>query len=184
MIEQFHFKPRRPEGFLAGGQTINLGTVTAEIISTPGHTAGHMAFFFKEPRVLFIGDYDLSDFGPWYGDVESSIEETIASVERLRHIPARVWMAGHEIGLFEEEPGERWDQYLGVIQRREEKLLDLLKEPRTLEDIVNAHIFYGKAREPKEFFDVGENGNMKKHLERLVKQGSIKKQGRYYCRCR
>ena len=110
MKEQFNFDPQKPDRFLKGDETLELASVTVEVIAAPGHTPGNLAFYFKEPGVLFLGDYDLTPFGPWYGDLDSSIEETMESVERLRQIPARVWITGHEDGVFEQEPGELWDQ--------------------------------------------------------------------------
>lgn len=178
--EQFHFKPRKPTSFLRGGDIMDLGDVKVEVISTPGHTPGHLSFFFQGPEILFIGDYDLTRFGPWYGDVHSSIEETINSVKRLRNIPSKVWLTSHETGIFEGDPGMIWDQYLDVINEREKKLLDLLERPRTLEDIVGAWIIYGKPREPKVFFEWGERSYMKKHLERLMNRGVVAMEGKKY----
>ena len=176
----FHFKPRRPKHFLRVGDVIHLKSGTVEIIGTPGHTPGHISFFFPGPKVLLLGDYDLTKFGPWYGDLNSSIHETINSLERLREVPAKVWLASHETGIFEEDPGARWDEYLSVIAEREGKLIDLLKTPRTLEQIVAACIVYGRPREPKMFFELGERGHMKKHLEKLMKEDLVKKDGEYY----
>jgi len=180
--EQFHFRPRWPTHIIRPGEVIRLGALTVEAIGTPGHTPGHMSFLFKDPGVLFLGDYDLTKFGPWYGDVDSSIEETISSVELLRKVPARVWITSHETGVFEEDPGDVWDQYLEVIRERERKLTDLLDEPRTLEDIVGAWITYGRPREPKAFFEFGERALMKKHLERLINQGLVVVNGGKYCK--
>ena len=92
---EFHFESREPTKFLQDGQIIDLGVVTVEIISTPGHTPGNLAFFFREPKILFMGDYDLAKFGPWYGDLYSSIEETIDSVNLLRKISAKVFLTSH-----------------------------------------------------------------------------------------
>ncbi|MCD4717385.1 MAG: MBL fold metallo-hydrolase [Desulfobacterales bacterium] len=182
MLEQFHYKPRRSARLFREKEVIDLGGVTVEIIPTPGHTAGHCAFFFREPGVLFLGDYDLAPFGPWYGDAVSDIEATIASVNRLRTVPARVWIAAHEHGVFESDPGELWDRYLGVIDERESKLLDLLAVPRKMNEIVDARILYGKKREPKEFYDFGERSHMDKHLERLIRRGVVICDEGTYCR--
>ena len=176
----FHFKPRKPKHFLRVGDVIHLKSGTVEVIDTQGHTPGHISFFFPGPKVLLLGDYDLTKFGPWYGDLNSSIHETINSVERLREVRARVWLASHETGIFEEEPGARWDKYLAVIAEREGKLIDLLKTPRTLEQIVAACIIYVRPREPKMFFELGERGHMKKHLEKFMKEDLVKKEGEYY----
>ncbi|UCH22190.1 MAG: MBL fold metallo-hydrolase [Deltaproteobacteria bacterium] len=180
MVEQFHYRPRKPHGFLQDGQQIRLGTVTVEVIHAPGHTPGHLAFFFLEPKVLFLADYDLSWFGPWYGDRESSIEETIRSVERLKKIPAKIWLTGHETGIFESNPGKLWDQYLGVIEHRTQKLLQHLEKPRTMEGIIDAWIVYGRKREPEAFFAFAEKALMKKHLEILMEKSLVSKDGDRY----
>lgn len=180
--EQFHFKPRRPERFLQEGQIIDLGVQTVKVISTPGHSPGHLAFLFQESGVLFIADYDLTRFGPWYGDVYSSIEETIDSVNHLKRIPAEVILASHETGVFIGDPGKLWQDYLEVIDERERKLIELLKEPRTMKEIVESWIIYGREREPKAFFELGERGLMKKHLNRLIKSGAVVQKKDHYIR--
>jgi len=178
--EEFHFESRKPMQFLQGGQTIDLGMVTVDVISTPGHTPGHLAFFFQEPGVLFMGDYDLTKFGPFYGDVYASIEETIDSINRLKRIPAKVFLTSHETGVFMGDPGKLWDDYLEVINERERKLVELLNKPRTMKEIVGTWIVYGREREPKAFFEFAEQALMKKHLERLIRLGSVfQEEGRY-----
>jgi glyoxylase-like metal-dependent hydrolase (beta-lactamase superfamily II) len=182
MEEQFNFRPRKPDRFLRGGETLPFGSVTVEVIAAPGHTPGNLAFHFKEPGVLFLGDYDLTPFGPWYGDVYSSIEDTMASIEHLRQVPARVWITGHEQGVFEQEPGRLWDEYVNVILQREEKLLSLLSQPRDRQEIIEAWIVYGKPREPKYLFEFGEWAIMEKHLERLIRQGRVTHEQERYVR--
>jgi glyoxylase-like metal-dependent hydrolase (beta-lactamase superfamily II) len=173
LLEQFHFRPRKPARYLADGEIIRLGELSAEVIATPGHTPGHVSFFFREASVLFVGDYDLTRFGPWYGDLFSDIDETRASIERLQCVPAHVVLTGHETGVFYDPPLELWWQYGSVIAEREKKLLTLLEKPRTLEEIVAACIIYGRPREPKAFFTFGERVLMTKHLEHLQKRGII-----------
>ena len=178
--EDFHIRPRRASHGFTPGEIIDLGSCTAEIIHAPGHTPGFVAFFFREPAVLFMGDYDLTAFGPWYGDRAGSIDETIASVRRLQQVPAKVWLTSHEDGCFEGDVAPVFDRYLAVIDEREAKLLDLLAVPRTMEDIVAACIVYRKPREPKAFFEWGEGAIMGKHLDRLLGSGAIAlEDGRY-----
>ncbi len=172
-LNNFHFRPRRPAHFLQGGQIIDLAGTKAEFISTPGHTPGHLAINFPEMGLLFLGDYDLTSFGPWYGDRYSSIEETIYSLEHLRKIPAYHWLTSHETGIFREPLGDLWDRYADVIRQREERLLSFLREPRTLAEIVAARIIYGKAREPLTFFVFAERAMLRKHLEYAQRRGLI-----------
>jgi glyoxylase-like metal-dependent hydrolase (beta-lactamase superfamily II) len=180
--EKFHYRPRKPERLLQHADIIDLGNVTVEVIQTPGHTPGHLAFFFREPEILFLGDYDLTSFGPWYGDRYSSIDQTINSIKILREIPAKVWLTCHETGVFEEESRTFFDDYLGVIQTREDKFLELLKHPRTMEEIVDTWIIYGRKREPIEIYTFGERANMQKHLDRLMANRVVKFENGKYCR--
>jgi len=179
---KFHFRPRKPSRFLEDGQVLSLGSVTVEVIHTPGHTPGHLSFLFREQGILFMGDYDLTEFGPWYGDAAASIESVITSVKRLQAVPANLWFTSHETGIFEAAPPELWSRYLNVINKREQKLLDLLAKPRTFEDIVKACIIYGRPREPKIFFESGERVLMKKHLERLLNKGVVISENNLYRR--
>lgn len=180
LTEEFHYRARRAGGWLQPGAVIDLGSCSVEVIATPGHTPGHLAFFFREPEVLFMGDYDLTRFGPWYGDRDSSLEDLIASIERLRRVPARVWLTSHESGCFEGDVGALFERYRGVIDEREAKLLDCLAVPRTLHEIVHRWIVYRKPREPKEFYEWGEGAIMGKHLERLLRSGAVMlEDGRY-----
>ncbi len=182
MVDQFHFRSRTPNRLIQAEERIDLGGVTIDVLSTPGHTPGHCSLLFRDQEVLFLGDYDLTPFGPWYGDVGSSIDQTIESVNRLRSVPARVWIAAHEDGIFETDPGERWDTYLKVIDTRDDKLMEYLRERRTMTDIEHAGLVYGKDREPREFFLFGERRLMGKHLERLVDRGVVRFDGTSYQR--
>jgi glyoxylase-like metal-dependent hydrolase (beta-lactamase superfamily II) len=170
--DKFRFKPRKPAGYLKGGHMALSDHLTVNIIHTPGHTQGHTAFYFEEPGVCFLGDYDLTEFGPWYGDRSSNIADIISSVHLLRNIPAKIWITGHGIGLIQEHPKEAWTRYLNVILEREQKLLaHLLEHPyegQTMEDLIYKWIVYGKPREPKALYEVGEKALVTKHLQALI----------------
>jgi glyoxylase-like metal-dependent hydrolase (beta-lactamase superfamily II) len=173
MISNFNYQPQNEALFLKDDEVIDLGSLKVQVIATPGHTPGHLSFFFPEEEDLFLGDYDLTSFGPWYGDVYSSIEQTIQSIRKLKNIPARRWIASHNTGLFETNPGKLWDDYENVIYQREEKVMNFLKEPKTLEQILSAWLIYGKPREPKDFFEFNERALIGKHIEYLRQRGKI-----------
>lgn len=182
LTETFHFRPRRVDRFLEEGETIDLGRVRVDVLHTPGHTPGHLAFHLVEPEILFLGDYDLTAFGPWYGDRDSSISETVAAVRRLKNIPARTWLTCHETGVFKTAPPDIWDAYLAVIDQRRQALLKLLAKPCTLDDIVFAWIVYRKPREPLDFYVHAEKALMGKHLQELLADGRVARTGnRFRC---
>lgn len=179
VTDMFHYRPRSPQITLEAG-TRDLEGLTVEILHTPGHTPGHLCFFFPESGVLFLGDYDLTAFGPWYGDRDSNIPDTIESVHKMEQIPASTWLTCHETGVFETQPRHLWSDYLQVIDTRDEKLLAFLDQPRSKEEIVDAWIVYRKEREPKDFYRFAEWAIMKKHLEGLMAEGRVVlEDGRY-----
>ena len=178
----FHFHSRKPHAFLPVGSSLSFGSIHVELLAVPGHTPGSLALHFPDNGILFMADYDLTPFGPWYGDVESSIEQTIASIKKLSQIPASTWLTSHEQGVFEQPPGPLWQRYLDVIHEREAKLLALLERPCSIQDIVNAWIVYRKPREPLSFYVFTEKALMTKHLELLMRKGLVKQDNGNYTR--
>jgi glyoxylase-like metal-dependent hydrolase (beta-lactamase superfamily II) len=175
--DQFHFRPRKPARFLRDGEIIDLGVVTVEVLRTPGHSPGHLAFFFREPKILFLGDYDLAPTGPWYGETYASIEDTLASIRRLEAVPARLWLAGHGAGVLEGPLEERWRRYEATVAERDERYLAFLDRPRTFAEIAGAWIFFGRPKEPRAFYELGERLHAEKHLQRLKEGGLVREQG-------
>lgn len=182
MVQQFNFSPRFADRFLKDGEIIQLESSSIEVIQTPGHSPGHLAFFLKESGILILGDYDLSSFGPWYGDTYSSIKDTIKSINRLRNIPAKLWLTSHEKGIYTENPGEIWDAYINKIDERECELFDLLKNPKTMHEIIHSWIIYKRERQPIEFYESAERALISKHLEKLIQEDKVVKEGETFVR--
>lgn len=74
------------------------GGVRIEVVPLPGHTAGHCGFFVEPDRVLYLGDVDLSGFGPFYADASGSLTETLASLDRCAEFEATVYVTYHHKG--------------------------------------------------------------------------------------
>ncbi|MGH7050418.1 MAG: hydroxyacylglutathione hydrolase [Acetobacteraceae bacterium] len=83
---------------LSPGQHLALGSTAAEVIATPGHTRGHIAFFFPSQPVLVVGD---TIFSLGCGRlVEGTAEEMFASLQRLSRLPGESLVCcGHEYTL-------------------------------------------------------------------------------------
>ena len=77
LIESFHYCERSPTYSFADGDIFTFGATSMQVIHTPGHTIGHCCFYFPVEELLYLGDLDLTPFGPWYGNPES----------RVRHRP-------------------------------------------------------------------------------------------------
>jgi glyoxylase-like metal-dependent hydrolase (beta-lactamase superfamily II) len=50
----------RPDRALADGEVVRGDGWTVEAITTPGHTANHMAYAFREADVVFSGDHVMA----------------------------------------------------------------------------------------------------------------------------
>lgn len=77
------------------GETLQLGPLAAEVIATPGHTNGHVSFWFPDEALLFAGD---TMFVMGCGRVLEGKPATLwESLKKLRALPpeTRVFV-GHE----------------------------------------------------------------------------------------
>ncbi|MEM7443385.1 MAG: hydroxyacylglutathione hydrolase [Pseudomonadota bacterium] len=77
------------------GDTICVGNTAATVFETPGHTSGHIAFWFAEDDALFCGD---TLFSMGCGRVfEGTAEQMWTSLAKLRTLPDSVQIyCGHE----------------------------------------------------------------------------------------
>lgn len=77
------------------GDRVNVGALTARVIDTPGHTAGHISYVFEPDRLAFVGD---TLFSIGCGRViEGTPEMMWGSLLKLRALPddTRIY-CGHE----------------------------------------------------------------------------------------
>lgn len=80
---------------LGDGETYRLGTDEARVYDVPGHTRGHIAYWFRDSRALFCGDtLFLMGCGRLF---EGTPEMMWRSLSKLKALPAetRVY-CGHE----------------------------------------------------------------------------------------
>jgi glyoxylase-like metal-dependent hydrolase (beta-lactamase superfamily II) len=174
VVGQFHFTPRADARGFADGDVFDLGGVRVRAIHAPGHTRGHTVFHIEPDDVLYLGDIDLSSFGPYYGDAWSSLVDFERTLAMVRGIDARCYATFHHVGVLEGRDAfvERLDRFAAVIARREAALLEFLAEPRSLDDIA-AHRFVYRPGDEVPFADPVERRSMGQHVERLVAGGRV-----------
>ncbi len=178
----FHFMPRADAVPFRGDDVFDLGETEIRVIHTPGHTRGHCALHVLPDDVLYLGDIDLSSFGPYYGDAWSDLEDFERSLARVREIEARWYVTFHHVGVLDGRDAflDRLDRYAAVIPRREERLLEFLAEPRSLDEIA-AHRFIYRPQDDVPYADPVERRSMGMHVERLLRAGRVSEPspGRY-----
>jgi hydroxyacylglutathione hydrolase len=77
------------------GETVSVGNLTAKVIETPGHTLGHVTYWFAQDHLAFVGD---TLFSIGCGRViEGTPEIMWASLKKLRELPNETQIyCGHE----------------------------------------------------------------------------------------
>jgi glyoxylase-like metal-dependent hydrolase (beta-lactamase superfamily II) len=171
--EKFFYTANPAATGFRDGHVLELGGgVRVRVIHTPGHTRGHCAFHVEPDDVLYIGDIDLSSFGPYYGDAWSELADFERSLRLVRGIVAAHYATFHHIGVVDRATFlARLDKFEAVIASREQRLLAYLAEtPRTLAEIVK-HRFVYRPGDPVSFADPVERRSMEQHLARLVASG-------------
>jgi glyoxylase-like metal-dependent hydrolase (beta-lactamase superfamily II) len=175
LVDQFHYTPRGDALALREGDGFDFGGVQLQVLHTPGHTRGHCCFLVEwredgaPRRLLFLADIELTSFGPYYGDAWSSLDDFELSIARVREIRADWYVTGHHIGVLEGRAPylERLERFESMIADRERRLLEFLREPHSLDDVVDHRFVYRKGDDTI-FANPVERRSMAQHIERLL----------------
>jgi glyoxylase-like metal-dependent hydrolase (beta-lactamase superfamily II) len=175
VVEDFHWTARPDAVAYGHGDVFDLGGVRVRAIHAPGHTRGHCVLAIEPDGVLYLGDIDLSSFGPYYGDAWSSLDDFTRTLARVREIDARWYATFHHVGIIEGRTAflARLDRFAAVIDDRERRLLAFLDVPRTLDEIA-IHRFVYRPGDPVAYADAVERRSMSQHLARLARQGRVR----------
>lgn len=174
LIEEFHYVPREDATGFSDGHRFDLGGIAVEVVHLPGHTRGHSGFLIEPDGVLFVADIDLTGFGPYYGDHWSDLEDFERSIERVAAIDAKHYVTFHHKGVVSNR-GEFLEQlraFQDVIDRRDARLLEFLREPKTMDDIVGDHFIYRPGSAPV-FAEHVERRSMTMHVARQLRLGTV-----------
>lgn len=103
---------------LEDGQVVELGEAAWQVVATPGHTAGHLALWQPDERLLVVGDalstYDVG----WVNTVLDGHEATataLSSLQRLVDLEPRVLLTAH--GPLPDDTGAALDKAVQRAQR-------------------------------------------------------------------
>jgi glyoxylase-like metal-dependent hydrolase (beta-lactamase superfamily II) len=179
----FHYVPRPDAIAYHDAATWDLGGgVTVRAIHMPGHTSGHCVLFVEPGAIAFIGDIDLSSFGPYYGDATSSLAEFRRTLERVKEIPARVWITSHHKGVITERAVflDLLRAFGARLDAREAAILGYLRERASTLDELVAHRFVYPRHVEDLYYADAERRCIGQHLEELAAAGrAIEEGGRW-----
>jgi glyoxylase-like metal-dependent hydrolase (beta-lactamase superfamily II) len=75
----------RPDRLLKGGEQIRSAIGELTVVSTPGHSPGHVCVYARESKVLFSGDHILNDITPniaWHPE-RDALGDYLESLTRI-----------------------------------------------------------------------------------------------------
>src|SRR4051812_21981335 len=161
----------RPDRALADGEVVTGRGFTIEAVTTPGHTANHMAFALKEANLLFSGDHVMAWSTPIVAPPDGAMSDYMASLQKLAGRTEAVYLPGHG-GMVREAPGFV-QHYIRHRQGREASILHRLgKGEADIPTIVRA-IYIGL--DPRLVKAAGLS--VLAHLEDMVTRGLVATDG-------
>src|ERR1700739_3989813 len=111
----------RPDVALADGEVVSGDGWTLEAVTTPGHTANHMSFAFKEADLLFAGDHVMGWSTTIVAPPDGAMSDYMASLEKLARRTEPFYLSGHGAPIPE---APRYVQHL--IRHRQAREASLL----------------------------------------------------------
>jgi glyoxylase-like metal-dependent hydrolase (beta-lactamase superfamily II) len=112
-VERYGRASVEPTRLVGEGDVVDTGQRRFEVLHLPGHTAGGIGLWEARTGVLFSGDviYDgvLIDTAP-----TSRIADYIATMKRLKELPARLVLGGHRDTMNRDRMIEIADRYLAA----------------------------------------------------------------------
>ena len=85
----------RPDVALKDGELVAGDGWTIQAVTTPGHTANHMAYALKENNVLFAGDHVMAWSTSIVAPPDGAMSDYMASLEKLTRRGETTYFPGH-----------------------------------------------------------------------------------------
>jgi glyoxylase-like metal-dependent hydrolase (beta-lactamase superfamily II) len=85
----------RPDIALNDGDVVEGDGWTMEALTTPGHTANHMAFAFKESDLVFSGDHVMAWSTTIVAPPDGAMSDYMASLHKLARRSEPLYLPGH-----------------------------------------------------------------------------------------
>jgi len=180
---EFFYQPRPDAIGYRDGALWELGRTRVRALHMPGHTSGHSVLLVEPEGVAFLGDIDLSGFGPYYGDATSSLAQFRRTLARVADLPAATWVTSHHRGIYTDRGAFRaaLAAFSARIDERSERLLGMLADgPRSIDELVATRLIY-----PSDYaeiwIDAAERRTIGQHLDELLAEGRVRadEQGRF-----
>ena len=164
-------KDFQPDHALAHGDTISGDGWALDCIFTPGHTANHMAFAWRDTDYLIPGDHVMAWATSIVAPPDGSMSDYMKSLEILLQQPQQTYFPGHGGRL---EKAHNFVRALRSHRRmREQAILNQVREGQeTIPDMVA--VIY---RSTDKKLHGAAGLSVLAHLEDLVAKGKVETEG-------
>lgn len=147
-----------------------------EFVLMPGHTSCHHAALLPDGS-LYGADVDLTEFGPWYGNPESSLPEFINDVMLVAELAPTSYYSAHlSRAVGRGELPEALAGYVARVFDSAGRLLGLLRsqgQARPSELVDRGVVYPKKMTRFKRVFDYFEEVMLRKLFELLTSVGCV-----------
>ena len=114
-----------PDHRLADGEVVASDGCAVEAVTTPGHTANHMAFALRATGLLFSGDHVMAWNTSIIAPPDGAMADYMASLDKLLRRDEQVYLPGHGGAIREATGYVR--QYIAHRHAREAAILATLR---------------------------------------------------------
>ena len=160
-----------PDIVLADGDIVDGAGWRIEAVTTPGHTANHLAFALEGTGVLFSGDHVMAWSTPVVSPPDGSMSDYMASLEKLVGRPESIYFPGHGGAVMD---AHRFvSHYIRHRRGREQSILQQLAKGEADIPALVAAIYVGL--DPRLVRAAGYS--VLAHLEDLAERGRVATQG-------
>ncbi len=142
-------------------------------IHTPGHTIDHYCLYEPNQKILFVFDYDLTAFGPWYGHRESNLSDVRNSLRKLSNLSIHMLVSSHR-GLLTDNIEARFKRYFQKIDERGERIKQLIRNgDNSLRKLVERAPIYREYPYAEPLLRYWEEQMIRKHLDEFQAAGEL-----------
>ncbi len=168
IMDEFRHQPL--SGTFTDLDSWESGSLKVTALHLPGHTVGHHGFYVEKEGLLMSGDIDLVNTGPWLGSNTADIDDLIYSVQRIKEIGPRIIVPSHR-RIQDENLKRHLDAFIGVVLKRQERLVEILRVPHSLEALLPYCLVYP---EPRAEYEVDwERTTLRHHLDFSMRHGLV-----------
>jgi glyoxylase-like metal-dependent hydrolase (beta-lactamase superfamily II) len=90
----FRVPPLKPDSYVTDGEPLSIGNIAVQVLHTPGHAPGHVAYYLPQEHVLVGGDLIIGGSVGRTDLPDSNHSQLEASIRRVMKLPGKTRLLG------------------------------------------------------------------------------------------